>query len=150
MNLHKILKIIAAVLSLVGAVLLAMIMSSGDDAIEAAYLSGGDTATVDNMIYVSYVIFLLVLAFVVIFVVKNLFSNTGSLKSTLMGAGAFVAVLVIAYLLSGGDTTEYLDQGVPVSEGTSQLVGAGIVSFYIFGALAIFSIFFSGIKKLTK
>jgi len=150
MSLHKILKIIAAVLSLVGAVLLAMIMSSGDDAIEAAYLSGGDTGSVDNMIYVSYVIFILVLAFVVIFVIKNLFSNTGSLKSTLMGAGAFVAVIVVSYLFSGGDTTEYFDQGVKVTEGTSQLVGAGIVSFYIFGALAIFSIFFSGIKKLIK
>lgn len=150
MSLHKILKIIAAVLSLVGVVLLAMIMSSGDDTIEAEYLSGGNTATVDNMIYVSYAIFILVLAFVIYFVIKNLFSNTGSLKSTLMGAGAFVAVIVISYLFSGGDSTAYFDQGVQVTEGTSKIVGAGIVSFYIFGVLAIFSIFLSGIKKLIK
>lgn len=150
MNLHKILRIIAAVLSLIGAVLLAMIISTGDDVIDAAYLSGGDTGSVDNMIYVSYVIFGLVLAFVLIFVFKNLFSNSRSLKSTLLGAGAFVAVLVISYLFSGGDTTKYFDQGIQVTEGTSQLVGTGIASFYIFGALAIFSILFSGIKKLIK
>ncbi len=150
MKLHKILRIIAAVLSLIGAVLLAMIISTGDDVIDAAYLSGGDTGSVDNMIYISYVIFGLVLAFVLIFVIKNLFSNTGSLKSTLLGAGAFVAVLVVSYLFSGGDTTAYFDQGVQVTEGTSKLVGAGIASFYIFGALAIFSILFSGIKKFIK
>ena len=150
MKLHKILRIIAAVLSLIGAVLLAMIISTGDDVIDAAYLSGGDTGSVDNMIYISYVIFGLVLAFVLIFVIKNLFSNTGSLKSTLLGAGAFVAVLVVSYLFSGGDTTAYFDQGVQVTEGTSKLVGAGIAAFYIFGALAIFSILFSGIKKFIK
>ncbi len=150
MNLHKILKIVAAVLSLIGVVLLALIISSGDPAIDAAYQSGGNTGSVDNMIYVSYAIFILVLAFVIFFVIKNLFSNTGSLKSTLMGAGAFVAVIVVSYLFSGGDPTAYFDQGVPVTEGTSHIVGAGLVSFYIFGALAIFSIFFSGIKKLIK
>jgi hypothetical protein len=150
MSLHKILKIIAAVLSLVGVLLLAMIMSSTDKVIEAEYLSGGDTSIVDNMIYISYIIFGLVLAFVLIFIIKSLFSNKESLKSALMGVGVFVTVIVVSYLFSGGDTTEYFDQGVPVTEGLSQIVGTGIVSFYIFGTLAIASIFLSGIKKLIK
>ena len=38
------------------------------------------------------------------FVIKNLFTDTGSLKSTLIGLGAFVAILVVSYVLSGGDT----------------------------------------------
>ena len=150
MKLHKILKIVAAILSLAGVALLAMIISKGDTAIDAAYVSGGDTSVVDQMAYVAYVTFGLILAFVVFFVIKNLFSNTGSLKSTLIGAGAFVGILVLSYLVSGGDPTEYFDQGILTDGGTSQAVGAGLVSFYILGALAIFSILFSGIKKMIK
>jgi len=150
MKLHKILKIVAAILSLVGAVLLAMIISEGDTAIDAAYRSGGDTSSVDQIAYVAYVTFGLILAFVVIFVIKNLFSSTGSLKGTLIGIGAFTAVIVVSYLFSGGDTTEYFEQKVQVTESKSHIVGAGLVSFYILGALAIFSILFSGVKKLIK
>jgi len=150
MKLHKILKIVAAILSLVGVILLAMIISKGDTVIDAAYRSGGGTSAVDQMAYVAYATFGLILAFVVFFVVKNLFSNTGSLKSTLLGAGAFAAVLLISYLVSGGDTTEYFDQGILTTESTSHIVGAGIVSFYVLGVLAIVSILFSGVKKLIK
>lgn len=150
MNLHKIFKIIAALLSLVGAIFLVLIISKGDEAIDAAYISGGNTSIVDNMSFVAYVIFGLALLFVVLFVIKNLFTDTGSLKNTLIGIGAFVAILVIAYLLSGGDTTEYFDQGVLVTEGKSHMVGTGLVAFYILGTLAIFSILFSGIKKMIK
>ena len=150
MKLHKILKIVAAILSLAGVALLAMIISRGDTVIDAAYKTGGDTGIVDQMAYVAYVTFGLILAFVVFFVVKNLFSNTGSLKATLMGLGAFAAVIIVSYLFSGGDATEYFDQGIQVTVSKSHIVGAGLVSFYILGALALFSILFSGIKKTIK
>ena len=65
MKLHKILKIVAAILSLVGALLLVMIISKGDTVIDAAYKSGGDTGIVDNMAYVAYVTFGLILASIV-------------------------------------------------------------------------------------
>ncbi len=150
MNLHKIFKIVAALLSLVGAVLLILIISAGDEAIDAAYKAGEDTSSVDQMAYVAYVVFGLILAFVIVFVIKNLFSSSGSLKSTLIGVGAFGAVLIISYLVSGGDTTAYFDQGVQVSDGNSQVVGAGITAFYILGICAIGTILFSGIKKMIK
>jgi len=150
MNLHKIFKIVAALLSLVGAVLLILIISAGDEAIDAAYIAGEDTSSVDQMAYVAYLVFGLILTFVVIFVIKNLFSSSGSLKSTLIGAGSFAAVLLISYMVSGGDTTAYFDQGVQVSDGNSQMVGAGITAFYILGIVAIGTILFSGIKKMIK
>ncbi|RLD29949.1 MAG: hypothetical protein DRI75_01640 [Bacteroidetes bacterium] len=150
MKLHKIFRIVAAILSLVGAIFLVLIISKGDKAIDAAYLSGGNTSIVDNMSFVAYTIFGLTLLFVIIFVVKNLFTDTGSLKSTLIGLGAFATVIVVAYLFSGGDATEYFDQGVKITEGTSHMVGAGLVTFYILGASAIGSILFTGVKKLIK
>ncbi len=150
MNLHKILKILAAVLSLVGAVLLVLIITEGDTAITSAYEAGGDTSIVDNMAYVAYITFIIVLVFVIGFVIKNLFTDTGSLKSTLIGVGSFVAVLAISYVLSGGDTTVYEhSEGIATAK-ESHFVGAGLVAFYILGALAICSILFTGVKKLIK
>ena len=150
MNLHKIFKIVAAVLSLAGAIFLVLIISNGDPAIEAAYDAGDSTSAVDNMAFVAYIIFGLVLAFVIIFVIKNLFTDTGSLKSTLIGLGAFVGILVIAYVLSGGDPTVYKHSEGVATDTASHLVGAGLVAFYILGVLAIGSILFTGAKKLIK
>lgn len=150
MKLHKILKIVAALLGLAGVIFLVMIISKGDDAIKAAALDG-DSAIIDPMAYVTYIIFALTIAFVVFFVLQNLFTHTDSLKSTLIGVGAFAAVLVIAYLLSSGsDAGEYFYNGVPATEGQAHLVGAGLVAFYILIIGAAAAMMLSGIKKITK
>ena len=107
MNLLKIFRIVTVLLSLAGALFLVLIITAGDTAITAAYAAGESTILVDNMAYVAYVTLGLILAFVIIFVITNLFTNKGSLKSTLIGAGSFFAVLVISYGLSGGDLTVY-------------------------------------------
>jgi len=147
MNLYKIFKIIVAILSLAGAVFLAMIMSKGDEAIEDAAKLGESTAIVDYMTYVSYAVLVIILVLVIIFVLKNLLSDPKSLKSTLMGVGVFAVVLIISYVVSGGDPTAYFSGDDMSSPEQSQLVGAGIVAFYIllFGAIA--AMLFSGVKK---
>lgn len=150
MNLLKIFRIVSVLLCLAGALFLVLIISTGDTAITAAYEALENTSTVDNMAYVAYVTFALILAFVLIFVIKNLFTNKASLKSTLIGAGAFVAILVISYVLSGGDTTVYSHSKGIATAKQSHLVGAGLVAFYILGVLAIGSILFTGVKKLIK
>jgi hypothetical protein len=143
--MYKILKIVAAVLGLIGIIFLIRIIAIGDEAIKA-----GDDASVDPMAYVAYLVLGITLVFVLYFVLKNLFTHTGSLKSTLIGAGAFVAVLVIAYAVSGGDTTVYKYNGLAASEGESQMVGAGLVSFYILMVAAAATMVLSGIKKMFK
>jgi protein-S-isoprenylcysteine O-methyltransferase Ste14 len=145
MNLHKVFKIVVAILSLAGAIFLAMIVSKGDDAIKA-----GDAGAVDNMSYIAYITLGLILLFVVFFVVKNLVTHTSSLKSTLIGAGAFAAVLIVAYLLTGGDTTQYSYSEGIATDKQSHLVGAGLVAFYVLGTVAILSMLLSGVKKLIK
>lgn len=150
MNLYKILKIVAAVLSLLGIIFLVMIISKGDEAIKSAAIDG-DTAIIDPMAWVTYIIFALTIAFVVFFVVKNLFTNTSSLKSTLIGIGAFLVVLIISYALSNGsDASKYMYDGLPATETASHMVGAGLISFYILMAAAAASMLFFGIKKIGK
>lgn len=147
--LHKILKIVAAILSVLGIVFLGRIIARGDEEIKAAALAG-DTAIVDPIAIVAYITLGLVLLFVVVFVVKNLFTNTAGLKNTLIGVGAFAAVLIVSYMLSGGDPMQYKMQDGFATEGQSQLVGAGLTAFYILIIVAAVAMIFSGVKKVIS
>lgn len=149
MSLHKILKIVAAILSVLGLVFLVRIISAGDEAIKAAALDG-DTTIVDPMAYVTYIVLAIVLVFVVFFVLKNLFTSGASLKNTLLGVGLFAAVLIIAYAVSGGDTNTYMYNNKVATAGQSHMVGAGLIAFYILIIGAIATMLISGIKKIIK
>ncbi|EGV43747.1 hypothetical protein BZARG_1177 [Bizionia argentinensis JUB59] len=149
MKLHKILKILAGILGLIGVVFLAMIISEGDEAIKSAAMDG-DTSIVDPLAYVAYAIMLIAVVSVVIFVLINLFTNTSTLKNTLISVGVFAAVLVVAYLLTGGDGNSYFYNGVPSTPGESHLVGAGLMAFYLLIGAAAIIMLLSGVKKLTN
>jgi protein-S-isoprenylcysteine O-methyltransferase Ste14 len=144
--MHKIFKIIAAVLSLFGIISLVRIISAGDEAME----TGEKAGLFEPMAYTAYVILGLVVLFVLIFVIQNLFTNTSSLKSTLIGVGAFAAVLIIAYVISGGDPMAYKSGDEMATESQSHLVGAGLIAFYILLAVAAISMIFSGVKKVIS
>ena len=126
-----------------------MIIAKGDDEIKAAALAG-DTAIVDPIAIAAYIILGLVLLFVVVFVIKNLLTNTAGLKNTLIGIGAFAAVLIISYVVSGGDPMEYKLQDGIATDGQSTMVGAGLVAFYILIVVAALSMIFSGVKKVIS
>ena len=147
--LHKILKIVALIISVAGIIFLGMIIAKGDDEIKAAALAG-DTAIVDPIAIAAYIILGLVLLFVVVFVIKNLLTNTAGLKNTLIGIGAFAAVLIISYGVSGGDPMEYKLQDGIATDGQSTMVGAGLVAFYILIVVAALSMIFSGVKKVIS
>lgn len=147
--MYKIIKIVAAILSLLGIIFLVRIIAKGDEAVRAASLNG-DTAIVDPMAWVTYAIFILTVGFVIVFVLKNLFTDTGSLKNTLIGIGAFAVVLIIAYLLSSGaDAGKYMYDGIPATTMESHLAGAGLIAFYILIVAAAGSMIWTGIKKMT-
>ncbi len=147
--MHKILKIVAALLSVLGIVFLVRIIAKGDDAIKAAALDG-DTAIVEPIAFVAYITLLIVLVFVVFFVLKNLFTNASNLKNTLIGVGAFLAVLLVSYLVSGGDPIQYKLQDGIATPSQSQLVGAGLVAFYILLGVSVISMIYAGAKKIIS
>ncbi|WP_400075160.1 hypothetical protein [Winogradskyella sp. R77965] len=144
--MHKILKIVAAVLSLIGIVSLVRIIAAGDEAIK----TGGEDGLFEPMAWIGYITLGLTVLFVLFFVLKNLFTNTANLKNTLIGVGAFLAVLLIAYLVSGGDTRQYKLQDGIATDGQSTMVGAGLVAFYILLAVAAITMIFSGVKKIIS
>jgi hypothetical protein len=147
MNFKTISKILVALLGLLGIIFLVRIVAAGDEAIK----TGGQDGLVEPMAYVAYVILALVIVFVLFFVIKNLITNTVGLKNTLIGVGAFAFVLIIAYVVSGGDVMKYdLQEGGFATDGTSQLVGAGLVAFYLLLAIAAGAMIFSGAKKIIS
>lgn len=145
--LHKILKIVAIILSLAGAVWLVRIILAGDTAITDS--PDLQSALVIPFIYISYFVLGLALVFVIIFVLKNLFSNAKSLKSTLIGLGAFAAVIAISFVLADG-TEVPMQDGEMLSATGARWVETGIYAFYILAVLAIGAMIFSGAKKLVK
>lgn len=149
MNLHKILKIVAAVLGLLGIVFLIRIINEGDESIKAA-AEMGDTAIVEPMAYVAYAIMFLTVGFVVIFVLKNLFTNVATLKSTLMGVGAFLLLALICYFAFATGVETPLRDGEMLSANGSKMVGAGLYMFYFLVLIAGGAMLFSGVKKMLN
>ncbi|WP_347373825.1 hypothetical protein [Aequorivita sp. Q41] len=141
MALHKILKIVALLLSIAGVIFLAMIIAKGDEAVVAT----GEG--VDGFLYIAYITLAIVIVFVLFFVLKGIFS--GNIKNTLMSVGAFLLIVVISYVLADANPMTMQD-GEMLSASGSKWVGAGLYAFYILAVLAIGSMVFSGIKKVTK
>ena len=139
MGLHRILKIVGMLLSVVGAIFLAMIITKGDEVVKAT------GAGVDGFIYVAYFIFALVLFFVIVFGLKGLFS--GNIKNTLIVIGVFIAIVLISYILADGTPME-LNEGGMLSDNGSKWVGAGLYTFYILALIAIVAMILSGFKKV--
>jgi len=146
MNLQKLLTILIAIVGVVSIIFLAMIISAGDEAIKLGESSG----TVDTFIYIGYIVSFLTLAFVVVFSLKNIFTNSETLKSTIKGVGSFALLALICYFgLANGVETELKDRDTLSTSG-SQLLGAGLYLFYALVLIAGGSMLFFGIKKMIK
>ena len=144
--MKKILTIVLGVVGVLSIVFLAMIISTGDEAIELGEASG----TVNIFMYIAYLVLFLTLAFVVVFSLKNIFSNAETMKSTLKSVGIFALIALVCYFgFARGVETELKD-GDMLSEGGSKLLGAGLYLFYFLLAIAGGSMLFFGIKKMIK
>jgi len=159
MGLHKILKIVAAVLGIIGVVLAGIVWSlDGDALITELKAVNGNVGEMDipgslsNIINVAFVVLGIVLVLVIVFVLKGLF--TGNAKNALIGIGAFALIVAISYFMAPSSAPEEVMNAVKEGEvlTTSSLkwIGAGINAFYILAVAAIGIMFFTGAKKLIK
>lgn len=145
MTIHKILKYLALVIGVIGLILLGRIIMTGDDAIEAS--ASTQASVVTPMLWLSYLVLGVVIILVGFFVIKGLFR--GNIKNTLIAVGAFLLIVVVAYLVTDGTQMDLKDGGT-LSASASHWVGAGLVTFYILAAIAVGAMVLSGIRKLIK
>ena len=75
MNLHKVTKIAAIVISILSLVALGGLMATSDSE---------DNSWISPLIYLSYIILFACIVVVLIYIFKNLFSNKENLKKTLI------------------------------------------------------------------
>ncbi|MBP2834334.1 hypothetical protein J8281_19305, partial [Aquimarina sp. U1-2] len=115
-------------------------ISAGDEAVKAGEASG----SVDSIMFVAYIILGLIVAFVVIFSLKNILTNPDTLKSTLRSLGIFALLAIICYFgLAKGVETPLKDGGTLSASG-SKLLGAGLYLFYFLILIAGASMLFYG------
>jgi hypothetical protein len=139
MNLNKLTRILVIVISLLSVVFWTTI----------AFSSEMDGGLISPMITLSIVVLLIAIAFVLYYTVKNLASQKGSeLKKTFIGVGAFLAVIVISFIVA--DSEPLTVGGEEFSSTTSRLVSTGLNAFYILALVAIGLMFFTGYNRIKK
>ena len=79
---------------------------------------------------------------------KCLVSDKNKLKSSLTSIGAFMLVLVIAFLFSSGEETP-LQDGEVLSASGARWVETGIRTFYFLTVIAICSMAYGSVRKLS-
>ncbi len=147
MGLHKILKIIVAIIGIAALIVAGMVWAN-NKAIE-----GGESQNlVDIMILLAWIVIGIAILLVAVFVLKGLF--TGNAKNTLIGVGAFLVVMAIAYFVAPSEVPQGVmaaaKDDVVLTPQKIQLIGAGINAFFILAAIAILLMLVSGAKKLVN
>jgi hypothetical protein len=159
MVLHKALKYLVLLLSLIAMGFFFYTLAIGDEAIELN-TEGSQAVTVSPLIFLAYVTLALTIVIVLIFVVKGLFTNPAALKKAGVSVGLLALVALISYygladdsntvgFIEGGEIIE-LDNGAQLTKGTSQWIGASLYMFYILAVVAVGTIVWSGVSKLIK
>ena len=148
MNIQKITNIIAIGLGILGLVFLAFIISQGDESIEMSAMQG-DYGFVSAIIYLAFIVLGIVVLSTVVFSLMNLFSNKDKLKKAGISIGSFLAVIIIAFILSEGVETP-LQDGKVLSAAASRWVETGIRTFYLLTLIAVGIMIFNSVRKLIK
>ncbi|WP_194851833.1 hypothetical protein [Nonlabens antarcticus] len=144
-------------LCLIAAIFFIYALSVGDEPIQMDE-NGVQSMTVVPMMYIAYLTMLIILVLVAVFVVINLATKPGALKSAAVSVGIMLVIILLAYFVFADNGVldpatgkqVMLDDGEPLTAGDSQWIGAGLWTFYIIGILSICSILWAGVTKLIK
>ena len=104
---------------------------------------------IDLGLYIVYALFIGSVGAAIVFAVVNALKSPASSVKSLYGIGALVVVFVISYAISG-DFVSADQQAKGIDGGTSKLIGAGLISFYIVLVVSIFGMVYSEISKALK
>ena len=148
MKIQNIVKIVSAIIGVLGAFFLLRIIGTGDDDIKMA-ASMGDFGTVSPLVELARIVLIITIAVTLIFTLRGLFSDAAKLKKAGIAIGLFLVVIFISYALSEGVETPLKD-GEVLSASASKWVGTGIRTFYILSVVAISLMALSGARKILK
>jgi hypothetical protein len=148
MSVQKIVTYVAALLGVIGLIFQITILGKGDDVIEMAALSG-DYGVVSSMVSLAMIVIIIAVILTLVFSVMNLASDPKKLKKAMISIGAFLAVVLIAFLFSSGNETPLKD-GEVLSATGSRLVETGLRTFYFLVVIAAGAMIYSGVRRLKN
>ena len=148
MNIQKITTVSCGVIGTLGLIFLMLIIGQGDDAIEMSAMQG-DYGSVSYIILLAQLTLAITILLSLGFSLKNLASDKANLKKSLISLGAFLAVILVAFLFSSGEETLMKDDAILSANG-SRWVETGIRTFYFLTVIAVCSMGFGSVKKLIK
>jgi uncharacterized membrane protein len=142
MNLHKVTKIAAIVISVLSLAFLGGLMASSGETEDNSWIS--------PLIYLSYIILIATVLVVLIYVLKNLFTHKEDLKKTMVFIGMFLGLILISFILADGTEVKSATNEIIASESTSKWVSTGLNMFYLLAIVAIGTMFWTGFNKIKK
>jgi hypothetical protein len=148
MNLEKITRIGCISLGVLGVIFLGIVFASGDDSIKMDAASG-NFAAITPIILLSQLILIIAVIVTLIFSLRGIAKDKAKMKNAAKSAGLFLAVILVAFLLSNGVETPMRD-GKVLSAMGSKLVGTGLRVFYILSIIAVGLMVLPGIKNSIK
>ena len=148
MNTHKIFTYTALALGVIGLILQVVILSQGDDVIKLNDLSG-DYGVISTMVTLALLVLAITVILTLVFSFGNLASDGVKLKRALVSMGAFLAVVVVAFLFSTGTETPLKD-GNMLSAAGSRWIETGLRTFYFLVFIAVGAMLYTGIVRLKK
>ena len=148
MHKQKIFTYTALVLGVIGLILQVTILSQGDDVIKLNALSG-DYGVVSTMVTLAMVVLAITVVLTLVFSFSNLASDRKKLNKALISIGAFVAVVLVAFLFSTGTETPLKD-GDMLSAAGSRWIETGLRTFYFLVFIAVGAMIYTGIARLKK
>ena len=148
MNLEKITRIGCISLGVLGVIFLGIVFASGDDSIKMDAASG-NFAAITPIILLSQLILIIAVIVTLIFSLRGIAKDKAKMKNAAKSAGLFLAVILVAFLLSNGVETPMRD-GKVLSAMGSKLVGTGLRVFYILSIIAVGLMILPGIKNSIK
>ena len=148
MNLEKITRIGCISLGVLGVIFLGIVFVSGDDTIKMDAASG-NFAAITPIILLSQLILIIAVIVTLIFSLRGIAIDKAKMKNAAKSAGLFLAVILVAFVLSNGVETPMRD-GKVLSAMGSKLVGTGLRVFYILSIIAVGLMILPGIKNSIK
>ena len=109
-----------------------------------------EVASADLIIFWAYILLILTVSISIISPVIFYIKNPGKAKTVLTGIIVFAILFIIAYFISSGNIEGEIYQKYSITEGSSQFIGAMLITAYILGALAILAIIYASIAKFFK
>ncbi|WP_457610936.1 hypothetical protein [Lutibacter sp.] len=149
-KISKILTLVAGLISLIGFYFFIRILMIGDEVLETDVAL--QNSVLSPFIYFAQILLIITILISVVFSALNMVKHPQVLKRTLIGVGALLVILVIAYSFADDGAVMSMGKVLPDGEAgsVSKWVSTGINYSAILGIIGFGAFFFDFAKSLVK